>query len=242
MQVRGHFILSNHIDLYKSLFGHGERFGVTIKYETQKEPKGIAEALVIGESFIGNDNVCLILGDNVFYHPKMPDFLREAQEKLNGSVVFAYHVENPGDFGIIELDENKNIVSIEEKPTNPKSDLAIPGLYFFDNTASAIAKNTPPSPRGEKEITSVLQEYLKRKSLIAIELSEIKWFDTGTPHGLLNASRFVSETQQKKKCIIACIEEIAWRNGWINDDVLTYLKGDEKASEYGKYILSLPNI
>lgn len=232
---------SNHIDLYKSLFGNGERFGVTIEYEIQKEPKGIAEALVIGESFIGNDNVCLILGDNVFYHPKMPDFLREAQEKLNGSVVFAYHVENPGDFGIIELDENKNIVSIEEKPTNPKSDLAIPGLYFFDNTASAIAKNTPPSPRGEKEITSVLQEYLKHRRLIAIELSEIKWFDTGTPRGLLNASRFVKETQQKKKSIIACIEEIAWCNGWIDYDTLTCLNKEEKASEYGKYILSLSN-
>lgn len=233
---------SSHIDMYKSLFGNGKRFGVTIEYEIQKEPKGIAEALVIGEKFIHNDNVCLILGDNLFYHPDMPAFLHEAQRKLVGSVVFAYRVESPCDFGIIELDDNKSIVSIEEKPIEPKSDLAIPGLYFFDKMASEIAKNISPSQRGEKEITSVLQEYLKRESLTAIELNETKWFDTGTPDGMLNASQFVSETQQKNKCIIACIEEIAWRNGWIDYDTLTCLKEEEKASEYGKYILNLPNV
>lgn len=233
---------SKHIDRYKSLLGNGKRFGVSIEYEVQKEPNGIAEALVIGENFIQNDSVCLILGDNVFYHPDMPAFLQEAESKRDGSVVFTYKVENPSDFGIIELDEANNIVSIEEKPAKPKSHLAIPGLYFFDNAASGIAQKISLSPRGEKEITSVLQEYLNRKRLVAIELKETKWFDTGTPEGLLEASRFISEMQHKNKSILACIEEIAWRNGWIDDDTLTGLKEDDKNSEYGKYILSLPNI
>lgn len=228
-----------HIDLYESLLGNGSQIGISIQYAVQKEPKGIAEALTISESFANKDSVCLVLGDNIFYHPAMSAFLKDAKKKLDGAVVFAYKVENPSDFGIIEIDDNGNILSIEEKPQTPKSDLAIPGLYFFDSNAATIAKKVASSPRGEKEITSVLQSYLQSGRLAAIKLNETKWFDTGTPDGLIKASVFIRREQRRTGKIISCLEELALHNGWISSKDLLNISEKHLKSQYGKYVVSL---
>lgn len=228
-----------HIDLYESLLGNGSQIGISIQYAVQKEPKGIAEALTISESFANKDSVCLVLGDNIFYHPEMSAFLKDAKKKLDGAVVFAYKVENPSDFGIIEIDDNGNILSIEEKPQTPKSDLAIPGLYFFDSNAATIAKKVASSPRGEKEITSVLQSYLQSGRLAAIKLNETKWFDTGTPDGLIKASVFIRREQRRTGKIISCLEELALHNGWISSKDLLNISEKHLKSQYGKYVVSL---
>lgn len=230
-----------HIELYKTLFGNGNQLGIYISYKPQKEPKGIAEAFIIGKDFINNDDVCLVLGDNVFYDPYMPDVLQNAKNELEGAVIFAYPVTNPCEFGIVELDKNNNILSIEEKPKKPKSNLAIPGLYFFDNNVSDIANKIKPSDRDEKEITSVLQEYLKEKRIKALRLENTNWFDTGTPDGLLNASQFIRDTQEKTCSYISCIEEIAWKNKWISDEKLIRLGETQNSSQYGKHIICLIN-
>lgn len=228
-----------HIDLYESLLRDGSQIGISIQYAVQKEPKGIAEALTISESFANKDSVCLILGDNIFYHPEMSEILKDAQKKLDGAVVFAYKVDNPSDFGIIEIDDNGIIQSIEEKPQTSKSDLAIPGLYFFDSNAATIAKKVVPSSRGEKEITSVLQSYLQSGRLAAIKLNETKWFDTGTPDGLIKASVFIRREQRRTGRTISCIEELALHNGWISSMDLLNISEKHLKSQYGKYVVSL---
>lgn len=230
---------SEHINFYKTLFGNGERLGINLQYKVQPTPNGIAGAMTLGEDFIKNDNFCLILGDNIFYNPDMRKILNDAKSRYKGAAIFTSAVSNPSDFGIVELDSNHEVVSIEEKPMSPKSDQAIPGLYFFNNEAMKIAKDIPCSNRGEKEITDVLKKYLEQQNLVAIPLTETKWFDTGTPDGLIEASQFIRATQAETKSIIACIEKIAWENGWISNKQLLNIDIKQQASEYGKYVLSL---
>lgn len=228
------------LPLYKKLLGDGSRIGVNFSYASQKKAKGLAEAFIIGEKFIGNDSVCLILGDNVFYGSSMTAILEKAIQNNNGATIFGYPVKNPQDFGVVQFDNRKNVISLEEKPKNPKSIYAIPGLYFYDNEVIEIAKNIEPSERGELEITSVNKEYLKRGKL-KVKLFErgFAWLDTGTPEGMLNASQFVQTIQERQGLYLSCIEEIAWRRGLISKEQLMKIGRDLEKTDYGKYILSL---
>ena len=202
--------------------------------------RGLADAFIIGEKFIGKDSVCLILGDNVFYGSSMTKMLREAMKDNEGATIFGYQVKDPTSFGVAEFDENNNVIGIEEKPKNPKSNYAIPGLYFYDNSVIEIAKNVKPSSRGEIEITAVNNEYLRRGKL-KIKLFErgFAWLDTGTPEGMLNASQFVQTVQQRQGFYLSCIEEIAWRRGFITLEKLRSIGEGLKNTEYGQYLLSL---
>jgi len=235
-------IISTPEDLpnYKKLLGDGSNIGVKFSYAEQKEPKGLAEAFIIGEEFIGNDNVCLILGDNVFYGQGFTDIFKNITNGIEGATIFGYPVNNPKDFGVVDFDEEGNVLSIEEKPEKPKSHYAVPGLYFYDNSVIEIAKNVKPSPRGELEITSVNNEYLKRGKL-KVELMRrgIAWLDTGTPENLLKAGMFVETIQSRQGLYVACIEEIAWRQGFISDEKLRESGEKYSKTEYGKYLLSL---
>ncbi len=235
-------IISTPVDLpmYEELLGDGKRFGVTIEYREQPEPKGLAEAFIIGEDFIGNDSVCLILGDNIFYGKDFTKLLKASIENLNGAAVFGYMVKNPSAFGVVEFDKDKKVISIEEKPDNPKSHYAVPGLYFYDNTVIEIAKNVKPSARGELEITAVNNAYLK-KGLLDVQLMPrgMAWLDTGTPSGMINASEFVETTQNMQGLYISCLEEIAWRRGFITTEQLKKCGEELKMTDYGQYILSL---
>jgi len=235
-------IISTPEDLpnYKKLLGDGSNIGVKFSYAEQKEPKGLAEAFIIGEKFIGNDNVCLILGDNVFYGQGFTDIFKNITNGIEGATIFGYPVNNPKDFGVVDFDEEGNVLSIEEKPEKPKSHYAVPGLYFYDNSVIEIAKNVKPSPRGELEITSVNNEYLKRGKL-KVELMRrgIAWLDTGTPENLLKAGMFVETIQSRQGLYVACIEEIAWRQGFISDEKLRESGEKYSKTEYGKYLLSL---
>ncbi len=226
--------------VYEELLGNGEKLGIKIEYKVQPEPKGLAQAFIIGEEFIGDDNVCLILGDNIFYGKDFTKILKNAQENLDGAVIFGYPVKNPKAFGVVEFDENKNVVSIEEKPQNPKSNYAVPGLYFYDNDVVEIAKNVKPSARGELEITSVNNAYLQ-KGKLKVELMQrgMAWLDTGTPAGMLKASEFVQTVQEMQGFYISCLEEIAWRRGFIDSKQLKQLGEELKMTEYGQYLLSL---
>lgn len=240
--IRDILIISTPEDtpIYEELLGDGSNFGVHIEYKVQPEPNGLAQAFIIGEDFIGDDSVCLILGDNIFYGKDFTRILRNAQENLDGAVIFGYQVKNPTAFGVVEFDDGRNVVSIEEKPKNPKSNYAVPGLYFYDNDVVKIAKSVEPSERGELEITSVNNEYLKRHKL-RVELMPrgMAWLDTGTPNGMLNAGRFVQTVQEMQGFYISCLEEIAWRRGFINDEELR-VRGEElNMTDYGKYLLSL---
>lgn len=228
------------LPLYKELLGDGSRIGVNFSYKVQDKPRGLADAFIIGEDFIGDDSVCLILGDNVFYGPSMTNILLDAKNNNNGATVFGYLVKNPRSFGVVEFDSNHNVVSIEEKPETPKSNYAIPGLYFYDNDVIEIAKNVKPSYRGEIEITAINNEYLKRKKL-KVKLLErgFAWLDTGTPDGMLSAAQFVQTVQERQGFYISCIEEIAWRRGFIDRDQLRELGEELKMTGYGKYLLSL---
>lgn len=227
------------IDSYKKLLGDGSDLGIRIEYKIQEKPVGLADAFIIGEEFIGNDNVCLILGDNIFYGSNLSEMLKKAINN-KGATIFGCLVKNPKDFGVIEIDEHNNIKSIEEKPSNPKSNLAVPGLYFYDNSVIEIAKNVKPSSRGEIEITSINNEYLKRGKLNFISFGRgIAWFDTGTPENMLKAAEFVETIQARQGYYISCIEEIAWRKGLINDEKLKELGENLKMTEYGQYLLSL---
>jgi glucose-1-phosphate thymidylyltransferase len=228
------------LPLYEELLGDGSRLGIRLNYKVQNEPKGLAEAFVLGEKFIGNDSVCLVLGDNVFYGQGMTDLLRNAQKIKQGAVIFGFPVSNPRAFGVVEFDEKHNVIGIEEKPENPKSNYAVPGLYFFDNDVIEIAKNVKPSSRGEVEITSVINEYLNRKKL-KIELMNrgIAWLDTGTPQNMHKASSFIQEIQDMQGMYIACLEEIAWRRGFITTDQVHKLGEELKQTDYGKYLLKL---
>ena len=228
------------LPLYRELLGDGKRLGMRFEYTEQQKPRGLAEAFILGEEFIGDDAVCLILGDNIFYGGSLSNYLHEGAMVTEGGMIFGIQVKNPSAFGVVEFDENKRAVSIEEKPKNPKSDMAVPGLYFYGNSVVEIAKNVKPSPRGELEITAVNNEYLKRGELMVTPMGRgIAWLDTGTPEGMLQASQFVATVQNRQGFYISCPEEIAWRKGWINDLQLHALGEELKMTDYGQYLISL---
>lgn len=228
------------INQYQKLLGSGSRIGVNFTYKIQEKPRGLAEAFILGEEFIGDDDVCLILGDNVFYGQGFQDLFHLIEKEKNKATIFGYPVANPKEFGVVEFDKDGSVVSIEEKPENPKSKYAVPGLYFYDNSVIEIAKNVKPSARGELEITSVNNEYLKRKELKVKLLGRgTAWLDTGSPSNMLKAGMFVETVQSRQGFYIACIEEIAWRRGWITDEEFKNIGLELKQTEYGKYILSL---
>ena len=228
------------LPLYEELLGTGKDIGLKLSYKVQKEPKGLAEAFIIGEKFIGKDSVCLILGDNVFYGQGMSDKLRAAVENGEGATIFGVKVKDPRYFGVVEFDKNFNVLSIEEKPEKPKSQYAVPGLYFYDNDVIEIAKNVKPSARGEVEITSVNNEYLKRGKL-RVELLRrgVAWLDTGTPQNMLKASNFIEAVQNTQGLYVSCIEEIAYRRGFINAKQLRKLGEKLEKTEYGEYLIAL---
>lgn len=230
------------IKLFKDIFGNGNQLGLKIEYAVQDEPRGLADAFIVGEKFIGNDRVALVLGDNIFFGYGFTERLERAASRKEGATIFGYHVSNPRDFGVVEFDKYNNVVSIEEKPENPKSNYAVPGLYFYDNDVVKIAKNIKPSDRGELEITSVNNEYLKRGNL-KVELfgRGMAWLDTGTHRGLLNAANFVEAIQTRQGLYVACLEEIAYRKGYIDKEELFELAEPLKKTEYGKYLLNIVN-
>jgi glucose-1-phosphate thymidylyltransferase len=206
----------------------------------QDTPRGLADAFILGADFIGDDSVCLILGDNIFYGMNMTLTLQNAIRGLDGATVFGYLVKNPKEFGVVEFDKNHNVISIEEKPEKPKSNFVVPGLYFYDNQVVEIAKNVKPSARGEIEITSVNNAYLEMGKLKVSLLGRgIAWLDTGTPQGLLNAAEYVEAVQSRQGYYVSCIEEIAWRRGFINAEQLLELGKELQTTDYGKYIISL---
>lgn len=230
------------IDTFKELFGDGSQLGLHFEYAIQEIPRGLADAFIIGEKFIGKDNVALVLGDNIFYGYGFTERLERAASRKEGATIFGYHVSNPSDFGVVEFDDNFNVISIEEKPKYPKSNYAVPGLYFYDNDVIEIAKNVKPSARGEIEITSVNNEYLRRGKLKVELLGRgMAWLDTGTPAGLLNAANFVEAIQTRQGLYVACIEEIAYRKGYIDKEQLIKLAEPLQKVEYGKYLLNLLN-
>lgn len=226
--------------IYERLLGDGSSLGVRFTYKVQERPRGLADAFIIGEDFIGNDNVCLILGDNIFYGQDLTRVLNKASAIKEGAVIFGYPVKDARAFGVVEFDENKKVISIEEKPKYPKSNYAVPGLYFYDSRVVDIAKNVKPSERGEIEITSVNNAYLENKELNVILLGRgMAWLDTGTPEGMLKAAEYVEAVQSRQGFYIACLEEIAWRRGFINNEQLKTVGESLKITDYGQYILSL---
>ena len=228
------------IDGYKELLGDGSQMGVSFSYKVQETPRGLADAFILGEEFIGDDDVCLVLGDNVFYGPDLTKLLEDAKEELKGAVIFGYPVKDARAFGVVEFDENNDVISIEEKPEHPKSDYAVPGLYFYNNDVIEIAKQVKPSARGEIEITAVNNAYLERGDLkVALMKRGMAWLDTGTPKGMLKASEFIETVQSRQGFYIACLEEIAWRRGFIDDEGLRVIGEELKMTDYGQYILSL---
>ncbi|MBQ0097567.1 MAG: glucose-1-phosphate thymidylyltransferase RfbA [Oscillospiraceae bacterium] len=226
--------------LYEQLLSDGSKLGISITYKIQDTPRGLADAFVLGKDFISDDSVCLILGDNIFYGQDMTNILCQAKENLDGATVFGYPVKDPTEFGVVEFDENNKVISIEEKPKNPKSNYAVPGLYFYDNSVVDIAKNVKPSARGEIEITAVNEAYLNMGKLNVVLLGRgVAWLDTGTPTGLLNAAQYVEAVQSRQGFYMSCIEEIAWRKGFISKEDLRKLGKELKMTDYGKYIISL---
>jgi len=240
--IREVLIVSNpeYIDSFKRLLNDGNHLGMNIEYAVQEKPRGLADAFIVGEKFIGNDNVCLILGDNIFHGQGFSSMLKRAASLQEGAVIFGYYVKDPRSYGVVEFDENNNVVSIEEKPEKPKSHYAVPGLYFYDNQVIEIAKNLKPSERGELEITDVNKEYLK-KGQLKVELfgRGFAWLDTGTYDSLLEASNYVETIQKRQGFYVSCIEEIAYRNGWINKEQLRNLAKEMEKVEYGKYLLEI---
>jgi glucose-1-phosphate thymidylyltransferase len=225
---------------YEKLLGDGLRFGIKLSYKVQDKPRGLADAFILGEEFIGNDSVCLILGDNVFYGQDLTRVLNKAKEFESGAVIFGYPVKDPRSFGVVEFDKNRKVISIEEKPEHPKSHYAIPGLYFYDNQVVKVAKNVKPSDRGEIEITAVNNAYLQKENLNVMLLGRgMAWLDTGSPDGMLKAAEFVKAVQSRQGFYIACLEEIAWRRGFINLEQLKASGENFNMTEYGRYILSL---
>ena len=240
--IRDILVISTPEDIndYKSLLEDGSKLGIHIEYAIQKEPRGLAEAFIIGEKFIGDDSVCLILGDNVFYGQDMTSKLKEAMAVSNGAVIFGYPVKDARSFGVVEFNEDGKVISLEEKPEHPKSNYAVPGLYFYDNDVIEIAKNVKPSSRGEIEITAINNEYLRRGKLYTIVMKRgTTWLDTGTPDGMLQASEFVQTIQQRQGFYISCIEEIAWRRNFITTEQLYKLGKELEKTEYGEYLMSL---
>lgn len=226
--------------VYEKLLGDGSSLGLKFSYKVQDKPRGLADAFILGEDFIEGDSVCLILGDNVFYGQDLTKVLNKATSSKEGAVIFGYPVKDARSFGVVEFDENKKVLSIEEKPEHPKSNYAVPGLYFYDNRVVEIAKNVKPSERGEIEITSINNAYLKEKDLNVVLLGRgMAWLDTGTPEGMLKAAEYVETVQSRQGFYIACLEEIAWRRGFINDNKLKEIGEGLKMTDYGQYILSL---
>jgi glucose-1-phosphate thymidylyltransferase len=239
--IREILIISTPHDLpnFEKLLGNGHDLGCSFSYAVQEVPNGLAQAFVIGESFIGNDKVALILGDNIFYGVGMDALLKENNDP-NGGVVYAYHVSDPERYGVVEFDEEMNAVSIEEKPTNPKSNYAVPGLYFYDNSVVEIAKNLKPSARGEYEITDVNAEYLRQGKLkVAVLDRGTAWLDTGTFASLMQAGQFVQVIEERQGLKIGCIEEVAYANGYITKDELKKVAEPLVKSGYGSYLLNL---
>lgn len=225
---------------YKRLLGDGSKLGIDISYMVQEVPNGLADAFILGERFIGNDNVCLILGDNIFYGQDLTKTLNRAKDLEKGAVIFGYPVKNPRAFGVVEFDDEHNVISIEEKPNNPKSNYAVPGIYFYDNQVISIAKRMKPSSRGELEITDINNIYLEMKELCVILLGRgMAWLDTGTPEGMLKAAKYVEAVQSRQGFYISCLEEVAWRRGFINIEQLKEIGESLNMTDYGQYILSL---
>jgi len=228
------------IDDYRSLLGSGEKLGVNFDYIIQDEPRGLADAFILGKEFIGNEKVCLVLGDNVFYGQDLTKTLEDAMKHKDGATVFGYPVNDPRSFGVVEFDGKNNVISIEEKPEKPKSKFAVPGLYFYDNDVVEIAKDIIPSARGEIEITAVNNAYLKTGRLkVTLMGRGMAWLDTGTPDGMLKAAEFIETVQSRQGFYIACLEEIAWRRGFISREKLKQIGRELEMTDYGKYILSL---
>jgi glucose-1-phosphate thymidylyltransferase len=239
--IREILIISTPHDLpnFRKLLGDGKSLGCEFSYAVQEIPNGLAQAFVIGEEFIGNDKVALVLGDNIFYGTGLGDLLQKNNDP-DGGVVFAYHVQDPERYGVVDFDENSNALSIEEKPANPKSNYAVPGLYFYDNSVVEIAKNLQPSPRGEYEITDVNQEYLRRGKLkVGILSRGTAWLDTGTFNSLMQAGNFVQIIEERQGLKIGCIEEIAYRMGFISAEQLHAIAEPLVKSGYGKYLMNL---
>jgi len=238
--IREILIISTPRDIpcFKELLGDGHQIGLSLTYAVQEQPNGIAEAFIIGEDFIGDESVSLILGDNIFYGRGLTEILQRAMSYKTGATIFGYPVQNPSEFGVVEFDENGQVISLEEKPKNPKSNYAVPGLYFYDNDVIEIAKHIKPSARGEIEITAVNNEYLRRGTL-RVELfgRGMAWLDTGTHEGLLEASNFVSIIQRRQGLYISCIEEIAYRRGYISKQQLIELAITMLKSDYGQYLM-----
>ncbi|WP_336817981.1 glucose-1-phosphate thymidylyltransferase RfbA [Cedecea sp. MMO-103] len=229
-------------DSFIRLLGDGSALGINLTYEVQPTPDGLAQAFIIGEKFIGNDSVCLVLGDNIFFGQGFSPKLKAVAQRETGATVFGYQVMDPERFGVVEFDENNKAISIEEKPSQPKSHWAVTGLYFYDNAVIEIAKNVKPSERGELEITSVNDEYLKRGQLNVEQLGRgFAWLDTGTHDSLIEAGSFVETVQKRQGMMVACPEEIAWRNGWLSDAEIECRGTLLKKNHYGQYLLKLLN-
>ena len=228
------------IGKFEELLGDGSNYGISLEYKVQPSPDGLAQAFILGEEFIGDDNVALVLGDNIFYGQGFSPMLQSAANLENGAVVFGYQVKDPERFGVVAFDENKKAISIEEKPEKPKSNFAVTGLYFYDNSVIEIAKNVKPSHRGELEITSINEEYLRRDQLKVELLGRgFAWLDTGTHDSLMEAGQFVQTIEHRQGYKVACLEEIAFRNKWISKEKLIELAQPLKKSHYGQYMLEI---
>ncbi|MGL4935881.1 MAG: glucose-1-phosphate thymidylyltransferase RfbA [Cetobacterium sp.] len=240
--IRDILIISTPRDIgtFEELLGSGKDLGLKIEYAIQDAPNGLAEAFIIGENFIGNDSCALVLGDNMFYGHGLTGIVKEAATRETGATIFGYYVNNPKSFGVVEFDENGKAISLEEKPENPKSNFAIPGLYFYDNTVVEKAKKVKPSHRGELEITTLNEMYLNEGTLNVLSLGRgMAWLDTGTHDGLLEASNFVKTIQSRQGVMVACLEEIAYKNGWITAEKVESLAKPLLKSHYGEYLMDL---
>lgn len=230
------------VAMFEELLKDGSQLGISIRYAVQKQPRGLAEAFIIGEKFIGTDKVALVLGDNIFYGRSFSEILRSAVEEEEGATIFGYYVKNPKAYGVVEFADDFTVLSIEEKPDIPKSNYAVPGLYFYDNSVIEIAKNVKPSKRGELEITSINNEYLRREKLKVKLLGRgFAWLDTGTPDALLDAADFVAAFQKRQGLYISCIEEIAYKRGFITADQLLHLAEPIEKTDYGQYLIDIAN-
>ena len=230
------------ISMYEDLLGDGSSLGIKFEYAVQENPNGLAEAFIVGEDFIGDDNVALILGDNIFHGHRFSEILQRATKLEKGAVIFGYYTNNPEAFGVVEFDDEWNVLSIEEKPDIPKSNYIVPGLYFYDNDVIQIAKNVEPSSRGEVEITSVNEEYLKRGELKVELLGRgMAWLDTGTHDGLLEAANFIETIQKRQGLYVACLEEIAYLKGYITKETLLDTAKELEKTDYGQYLFKLAN-